>query len=217
MGKHRGFTAPNGKSYKSERAYKRSLRGMFAGMNQSQRSRFRPVTYGKIRDEKVKTSGNKAQLNRVETQTVQVTTIESKKQPNGKYKLVESKDTQRMDVVNKSDKFGHTTIIEQEEGSRYTPSKIHYEVDNLGDGSIAINGVTKDGREVKKTIINQIPTSSNEERLNKLENKFVDWKVTKDPDKRLSVAELRILAKEYGIKSAGITQPTLEKRIGKKL
>lgn len=204
MVKQRSFTAPSGRIFRSQAHYKRSLRGTFANLNQAQRKNFKTQTYFTTRKEKTKILGNKKNIKQAEIETVKVTTLKSVKE-DGKYKLKEKNEVARVANITKEDDDGNITeIVESEESSRYTPSKVQYEVESLDDSVVQVNA-SKDGRIVKSTTITTIPSETERVRQTDLEDRFLEFYRTSpkkranlDPKIELSVREKVDLAKRLG-------------------
>jgi len=203
--KSSGFISPNGRRFKSQAAYKRSLRGAFANMNQSQRKNFKTQTYFTTRKEKSKIVGiNKSDIKNASIETVKVTTIKSKKE-GSRYKLKEVTQTARVVGINKEDKDGNLTeIIESEESSRYTPSKVEYTVENLDDNVVQVTAKSDD-RTVKSTLISTQPSVTSKVREADLEDRFIQYYKTPFDERKnlpddveLSVREKVSLAKILG-------------------
>ncbi|MFQ5531976.1 MAG: hypothetical protein ACE5ES_05145, partial [Candidatus Nanoarchaeia archaeon] len=133
-------------------------------------------------------------INKVETHTVTNVTVK----PDPRHKRLETeKRTERFNIVDKTDpELGNITIIESEEASRYTPSSVNYEIDNIDNSAVQITATSKkDDRPVKSTIVTTKPNLSKEAEKLSLQENFIIYQKTKDEDKRLSVRELVSLAK----------------------
>ena len=219
-----GFTSPNGRRFKSQAAYKRSLRGAFANMNQSQRKNFKPQSYFTTRKENSKIVGvNKKDIKVADIETVKITTMKSVKEGE-KYKLKEDIQTARVTGISKEDKDGNITeIIESEESSRYTPSKVDYIVENLDDNVVQISA-ERDGRTVKSTTITSQPSQTTAVREADLEDRFLKYYKTPSKDRKnlpddveLSVREKVSLAKIFGgIPTGAPTHRKLTPKLKKK-
>jgi len=222
--KSRGFISPNGRRFKSQAAYKRSLRGAFANMNQSQRKNFKSQTYFTTRKEKTKIVGvNKKDIKTADIETVKITTMKSKKEGD-KYKLKEEIQTARVSNISKEDKDGNLTeIVESEESSRYTPSKVEYTVENLDDDVVQVSAKS-DGRTVKSTLITSQRSESTAVREADLEDRFLEYYKTPAKDRKnlpddveLSVREKVSLAKIFGdIPTGAPTHRKLTPKLKKK-
>jgi len=221
MAKQRGYYR-NGRMYKSKAAYFRSIRGMFANMNVSQRKSFRPVIIDSEKKLKkpisVKGEHFRDVSAHIEKRTVLKSVYNNKTK---KYELKQESQTYRVNSANLNDPVtGTTSVVEVEEASRYTPADLDYTYEEIGGGVTQVNAV-KDKRIVKSTITSQKPPLEAETSKFSLQQRFELWDKTKDEEDRLSQAELKVLGKELGVQVGGgkLKHPraTFEKRIRAKI
>ena len=215
--RNKGFTAPSGKMYKSESAYKRSLRAMFANTPSVKKKHFPKTVYTKEKKLEHKKLGNTTEIKDVSTKNYTTVTIEPKEDKYGKTRLDEKKETYRVtEVITEDPQAGIIRTVTAEEAGRYTPATVEYEIEKL-PGGIETVTAHKNERNISSSTTTAIPLTSDEVRKAQLLDDFMEWDRTKDSEKRLSTRELITLAKELDLPTGGgklkQVQPTFEKRI----
>jgi len=190
----------NGRRYSSRRAFIRAMRGAFAGLPYERKKKVRPVVIASktVQKKQPKIIGRnwKDVSSSVETKTV----LGPKETKTGKLELAESKQTYRVQESTFIDPQTKDAVrvAEVEEASRYTPSQLQYEYEDLGDGITQVNAI-KDNRIVSSTATTITPSEERNKKIFYLQEKFEKWQRNPTEENRLSSKELGLLAQSLDV------------------
>ncbi len=193
------YVAPNGRKYRSKRAYQRSVKAMFAQLAKSSKFKRSKRTAKEIR--------KLAKLREEERRKKAFTPTPVVKRGAIEHDVAGyTNKKERTHTATFIDEQGSRIyVIENEEAGKYTPKRTITKMEYL-EGADAL-GITKLNPRTQKPVSSTM-VKVDAPRTWELESKFKSGG-------NLSMAELRVIAKERGIKSAGITKQTLEKRLRK--
>jgi len=195
------YMAPNGKKYKSKRAYERSIKAMFAQMARSGKFRRSKRLNKKIIEHSKSIQKKRRQKPFTETPVI-------KRGPISHEVAGYTKEKERKHSATFINEQGaRVYVVESEEAGKYTPKRTVTQMEYLEDADVL--GITKKNPRTDKVVSSTL-VKIDSPKPYILEARF-------KAGENLTMAELRVLAQDKDVRSAGITKLTLEKRLRRKL